>query len=103
MLPVALEAKNLTLIRNGEVFLEDISFTAKPGITVLVGPTLSGKTTLMRALAGLIKPDSGSITINNVDVGPISVKDRSVSFVYQQFINLMVHFVIMVTCIRFRL
>jgi len=84
---VALEAKNLTLIRNGEVFLEDISFTAKPGITVLVGPTLSGKTTLMRALAGLIKPDSGSITINNVDVGPISVKDRSVSFVYQQFIN----------------
>jgi len=83
---VALEAKNLTLTRNGEVFLEDISFTAKPGITVLVGPTLSGKTTLMRALAGLIKPDSGSITINNVDVGPISVNDRSVS-VYHLFIN----------------
>ena len=80
---MALEAKNLTLIRNGEVFLEDISFTAKPGITVLVGPTLSGKTTLMRALAGLIKPDSGSITINNVDVGPISLKTDP----YHLFIN----------------
>jgi len=84
---MALEARNLTLIRNGEVFLEDISFTAKPGITVLVGPTLSGKTTLMRVIAGLIKPDSGSVTVNGVDVGQISVKDRSVSFVYQQFIN----------------
>lgn len=84
---MALEARNISLTRNGEVFLEDISFTAKPGITVLVGPTLSGKTTLMRVLAGLIKPDSGSITVNGVDVDPISVKDRSVSFVYQQFIN----------------
>lgn len=84
---MTLEAKNLTLIQNGEVFLEDISFTAKPGITVLVGPTLSGKTTLMRVVAGLIKPDSGSITVNGEDVGETSVKDRSVSFVYQQFIN----------------
>ena len=84
---MSLVAKNLSLTHNGEVFLEDISFTASPGITVLVGPTLSGKTTLMRVLAGLIKSDSGSVTVNSVDVGAISVKDRSVSFVYQQFIN----------------
>lgn len=84
---MSLEARNLTLVHNGEVFLDDISFTAKPGITVLVGPTLSGKTTLMRVLAGLIKPDSGNIIVNGGDVGKISVKDRSVSFVYQQFIN----------------
>ncbi len=84
---MTLVASQLSLTHNGEVFLEDISFTASPGITVLVGPTLSGKTTLMRVLAGLIKSDSGSITVNNVDVGAISVKDRSVSFVYQQFIN----------------
>lgn len=84
---MSLVAKNLTLLHNGEVFLDDISFTASPGITVLVGPTLSGKTTLMRALAGLIKTDSGSVTVNGVDVGMTSVKDRSVSFVYQQFIN----------------
>lgn len=82
-----LECKNISLTRNGEVFLEDVTFTAKPGITVLIGPTLSGKTTLMRVLAGLIKPDSGNITVNGVDVGSISVNDRSVSFVYQQFIN----------------
>lgn len=84
---MSLEARNLTLVHNGETFLDDISFTAKPGITVLVGPTLSGKTTLMRVLAGLIKPDSGSIVVNGSDVGKVSVKDRSVSFVYQQFIN----------------
>ena len=84
---MSLVAKDLSLTHNGEVFLQDVSFTAKPGITVLVGPTLSGKTTLMRALAGLIKTDSGSVTVNGVDVGSTSVKDRSVSFVYQQFIN----------------
>lgn len=84
---MSLVAKNLTLLHNGEVFLDDISFTASPGITVLVGPTLSGKTTLMRALAGLIKTDSGSVSVNGIDVGLTSVKDRSVSFVYQQFIN----------------
>ena len=84
---MSLIAKNISLTHNGETFLDDVSFTAAPGITVLVGPTLSGKTTLMRVLAGLIKPESGSVTVNGVDVGPISVKDRSVSFVYQQFIN----------------
>lgn len=84
---MSLIAENLSLLHNGEIFLEDISFTAKPGITVLVGPTLSGKTTLMRVLAGLIKPDSGNISVNGVDVANTSVKDRSVSFVYQQFIN----------------
>jgi glycerol transport system ATP-binding protein len=84
---VALEARNISLARNGEVFLENISFSARPGITVLVGPTLSGKTTLMRVLAGLIKPDSGSVSVNGIDVENVSVKERSVSFVYQQFIN----------------
>jgi glycerol transport system ATP-binding protein len=84
---VTLKAENLNLTHNGEIFLNDVSFSAEPGITVLVGPTLSGKTTLMRVLAGLIKPDYGSLSVNGVDVGKTSVKDRSVSFVYQQFIN----------------
>ena len=84
---MSLEVQNISLMHNGEVFLEDISFTATPGITVLVGPTLAGKTSLMRVIAGLVKPDSGIIKVNGVDVGDLAVKDRSVSFVYQQFIN----------------
>lgn len=84
---VSLEAKNLSLAHNGEIFLENVSFRAEPGITVLVGPTLSGKTTLMRVLAGLVKPDSGSVDVNGINVDKTSVTKRSVSFVYQQFIN----------------
>lgn len=39
----------------------DVSFTAPPGLTVLFGPSGAGKTTLINAVAGLLRPDSGRI------------------------------------------
>ena len=41
----------------------------------------------MRIIAGLTKPTSGSIILNGVDITGTNVHGRSVSFVYQQFIN----------------
>ena len=56
-------------------------------ITVLLGATQAGKTTLMRVMAGLDKPHGGRVRVDGVDVTGQSVRDRNVAMVYQQFIN----------------
>ncbi|MEP0149268.1 ABC transporter ATP-binding protein [Roseibium sp.] len=57
------------------------------GMNVLLGTTLSGKTTLMQLMAGLDKLTTGSIRFNGEDVTRTAVQKRNVSMVYQQFIN----------------
>lgn len=84
---MGLELKNISLVEGGEEWISDMSVSFGSGISVLVGPNLSGKTTLMRIIAGLTKPTGGSIVLNGVDITDTTVRDRSVSFVYQQFIN----------------
>jgi glycerol transport system ATP-binding protein len=56
-------------------------------VTVLLGATLAGKTTLMRVMAGLDKPSQGRVLVDGQDVTGKSVRDRNVAMVYQQFIN----------------
>ncbi len=56
-------------------------------MNVLLGPTLSGKTSLMRLMAGLDVPSTGRILWNDSDVTGMRVQDRKVAMVYQQFIN----------------
>ena len=57
-----LELINVSREINGEVFVEDISLSLERGtINILLGPTLAGKTSLMRLMAGLDQPDSGQI------------------------------------------
>jgi glycerol transport system ATP-binding protein len=56
-------------------------------ITVLLGATQAGKTTLMRVMAGLDAPSKGRVTADGVDVTGKSVRERNVAMVYQQFIN----------------
>ena len=56
-------------------------------ITVLLGATQAGKTTLMRVMAGLDKPHAGRVLVDGADVTGKSVRDRNVAMVYQQFIN----------------
>ncbi len=72
----------------GEDHILDMTATFEPGtINVLLGPTLSGKTSTMRLLAGLDPPTSGRILVNGRDVTGLPVRERSVAMVYQQFIN----------------
>ncbi len=59
----------------------------KGTMNVLLGPTLSGKTTMMRLMAGLDAPTTGRILWNDTDVTGMRVQDRKVAMVYQQFIN----------------
>ncbi|MDL2339630.1 MAG: ABC transporter ATP-binding protein [Pseudomonadota bacterium] len=56
-------------------------------VTVLLGATQAGKTTLMRVMAGLDAPSAGRVLADGRDVTGVPVRDRNVSMVYQQFIN----------------
>ena len=83
---VALE--NVTRSVDGMATIRDVSLTLERGtLSVLLGPTLSGKTSIMRLLAGLDKPTSGRVLVDGQDVTGHDVRKRSVAMVYQQFIN----------------
>ena len=83
-----LELKNVSKQVGQEMHLSDISLKLDAGtLNILLGPTLSGKTSLMRLMAGLDKPTSGEILQDGVDVTTVPVQRRNVAMVYQQFIN----------------
>ena len=85
---MTLIASNLTTKGKEEFFLNDISFEMSPGkIYTIIGRTLSGKTTLLKTIAGLIAQDSGSLSFNGDNFDIIPVWKRQVAMVYQQFIN----------------
>jgi glycerol transport system ATP-binding protein len=72
----------------GATHVSDVSLEFQRGtLNVLLGPTLSGKTSLMRLLAGLDAPTKGRVLVNGRDVTGAHVRSRSVAMVYQQFIN----------------
>jgi glycerol transport system ATP-binding protein len=79
--------KNIALTQDSEDIIYDLSASFQGGINLLIGPTTAGKTTLMRIIAGLVRPTSGTMTMDGEDITKVSVQNRSVSFVYQQFIN----------------
>ena len=56
-------------------------------VTVLLGATQAGKTTLMRVMAGLDAPSAGRVFVDGHDVTGVGVRERNIAMVYQQFIN----------------
>ena len=56
-------------------------------VTVLLGATQAGKTSLMRVMAGLDAPTHGRVLVDDRDVTGVPVRQRDVAMVYQQFIN----------------
>ncbi|MFE6648566.1 sulfate/molybdate ABC transporter ATP-binding protein [Nocardioides sp. NPDC057772] len=68
------------------VALEDINLTIPTGqLTALLGPSGGGKTTLLRVIAGLETPDSGSVVIEGKDATSLPVQKRNVGFVFQHY------------------
>jgi multiple sugar transport system ATP-binding protein len=64
----------------------DLNLSIRQGeFVVLLGPTGAGKTTTLRLIAGLEKPDSGQITIGGIDATTLPPAARDVSFVFQQY------------------
>ena len=68
--------------------LYPLDLALQPGtVSVLLGATQAGKTTLMRLMAGLDVPSHGRVTVDGRDVTRMPVRQRNVAMVYQQFIN----------------
>lgn len=85
---MTLELQAVSKIVQGQVHIAPTDLTLEKGtMNVLLGPTLSGKTSLMRLMAGLDAPTTGRILWNGSDVTGQRVQDRKVAMVYQQFIN----------------
>ncbi|KQV83199.1 ABC transporter ATP-binding protein [Rhizobium sp. Root1220] len=83
-----LELRNAAKMVGGEYHIHATNLAFERGtLNVLLGPTLSGKTSLMRLMAGLDRPSSGSIFFDGIDVTGMPVQKRNVAMVYQQFIN----------------
>lgn len=78
----------ISRVVGGETHLQDISLALEPAsLNVLFGPTLAGKTSLMRLMAGLDRPSGGRVVWQGRDVTGQSVRTRDVAMVYQQFVN----------------
>jgi glycerol transport system ATP-binding protein len=85
---MSLRLEGVSRTVRGEVWIDDVTLDLQEGqIYVLLGPTLAGKTSLMRLMAGLDRPDGGRVLADGADVTGRSVRERSVAMVYQQFIN----------------
>ncbi|MET4100985.1 glycerol transport system ATP-binding protein [Roseovarius sp. MBR-78] len=85
---MTLTLEGISKVVEGAVHIHPTDLTLAPGtMNVLLGPTLSGKTSLMRLMAGLDVPASGRILWQGQDVTGMRVQDRAVAMVYQQFIN----------------
>ncbi len=85
---MALELKSVSRTEKGRVHIHPTDLLLEKGtMNVLLGPTLAGKTTLMRLMAGLDAPTTGRLLWNGQDVTGQRVQDRRVAMVYQQFIN----------------
>jgi len=72
----------------GRTHIHPTSLELRPGgFNTLLGTTLSGKTTLMQLMAGLVPPSAGRISFGGRDVTGVPVQKRNVAMVFQQFIN----------------
>ena len=61
---MTVEVKDLTVAVSGKEILSNVSFSLIPGrITLFIGRSGSGKTTILRSLVGLAKVSSGSISV----------------------------------------
>jgi len=81
-----IEVANVSKKFGNFVALNDISLNIPKGeIVALLGPSGCGKTTLLRIIAGLETPDSGTIKFFGEDFTNKKVKDRKVGFVFQHY------------------
>ncbi|MEL7229824.1 MAG: ABC transporter ATP-binding protein [Pseudomonadota bacterium] len=78
--------KNLSKSFGDDVAVEDISMTVPDGaFVVLLGPTGAGKTTTLRLISGLEKPDRGEVWIGGRNVQGETPAQRDVAMVFQQY------------------
>jgi glycerol transport system ATP-binding protein len=83
-----LSLENVSKRVGPQAWLYDMDLAPRSGaVTVLLGATQAGKTSLMRIMAGLDVPSTGRVLVDGKNVVGTPVRERDVAMVYQQFIN----------------
>ena len=81
-----IELKNINVSFGEKPVLKDVSFTINPGTrTAIIGPTAAGKTQLLYLLTGLLKPNSGQILFDDIDLNDYNKENfqHQIGFVFQ--------------------
>ena len=79
------EMKHIYKIFDGFHASDDVTFGIEKGhLSALLGPSGSGRTTILRMIAGLDMPDSGDIEIDGVRVNNIPASKRGIGFVFSE-------------------
>jgi sulfate transport system ATP-binding protein len=83
---VSIELRNVTKQFGDVVAVQDVSFSVNEGeLMALLGPSGGGKTTVLRMIAGLEVPSSGDVFIRGQRVNDLSVQERNIGFVFQNY------------------
>ena len=83
---MGIEVRNVNKAFGPTSVLRDVSIDVTSGsLTALLGPSGGGKSTLLRVIAGLEKPDTGSVVISGVDATRLAPQRRNVGFVFQHY------------------
>ncbi len=61
----------------------DVAFSAPAGLTAIFGPSGAGKTSILRAVAGLSQPASGHVRLDGTDIGVLAPQARRIGYVFQ--------------------
>ncbi len=81
-----LEIVGLTKAFGGETVVDDVSFEVAEGeFFVLLGPSGGGKTTVLRLICGLERPDAGRIAISGREVTGLPPRERDLAVVFQEY------------------
>jgi len=81
-----LELRNIVKSYEGKQLLNDITFTVAEGETIcLLGASGSGKSTILRMIAGLDFPERGAILLNNLDLAQTPPHLRDFGLVFQDY------------------
>jgi sulfate/thiosulfate transport system ATP-binding protein len=84
--PVGIKVENVSKRFGSFQALQPINLEVRTGsLIALLGPSGSGKSTLLRVIAGLERPDTGSIYISARDATTQKVQERNVGFVFQHY------------------
>ncbi|WP_035971169.1 ABC transporter ATP-binding protein [Bradyrhizobium sp. WSM3983] len=82
----ALSVHSVAKSLGGARVVKDVSLAIKPGEFIsLLGPSGCGKTTLLRMIAGLEMPDSGTIALGDKDITTVPVWERNIGVVFQNY------------------
>jgi len=83
---MSIELRNVSKAFGGVSAVNNVSFSIQDGeLIALLGPSGGGKTTVLRMIAGLEMPSSGDVFIRGQRMNDISVQQRNIGFVFQNY------------------